>query len=371
MTNVWRSALRGIGMPIVASVIAIVIGGIIVSLIGYNPLGVYGSLISGAFGNVFNFSSTLTGAVPLLVIGLGIAIAFRAGLFNIGADGQYWIGAMASVWVGYHMNHLQPILHIIVALIAGMVAGGLWGGIIPGLTKAYVGAHEVITTMMMSYIGIFLVEYMIEEPNAPMRLKGYIPESPAIANNTHLLPALPVKAVIQAQLTVSIYIAIAAAIVAWLLLKKTTFGFQIRSIGFNQRASRYAGMRVPLYTVLALGISGVFAGLAGGLQMFGVEYQLNDSFTSGYGYTAIVVALLARNNPFGVILAAIFFSALNTGGQNMQQVSGVPSSLTDVLTGLIIFFVAAERLIPVVIRWVRSRRNPGRARGAEEGGTVA
>ncbi|MCL6452645.1 MAG: ABC transporter permease [Alicyclobacillus sp.] len=358
-------------MPLLASLFAIVIGGIVVAAIGYNPLVVYGSLISGAFGNLYNLGTTLSGATPLILIGLGIAIAFRAGLFNIGADGQYWVGAMVSVWIGYHFTHLPGLPHILLALLGGMLAGGIWGGIVPGLTKAYLGAHEVITTMMMSYIGIFLVEYMIEEQNAPMRQPGSFPVSPPIAGNTQLATFLPLNVFQQAQLSVGLWIALAAAVVVWILLQKTTFGFQVRAVGFNQRASRYAGIRVPLYTVLTLGISGVFAGLAGGVQMLGVQHQLNDSFASQYGYTAIVVSLLARNNPFGCILSGIFFAALNTGGQNMQQVSGVPASLTDVLTGLIIFFVAAERLIPVLRAWAR-RRSPGRrSHPADEGGTLA
>ncbi len=371
MKTLWRSTLQNIGMPILASLIAIVIGAIVVAIIGYNPLVVYGSLLSGAFGNLFNIGSTLSGAVPLILIGLGIAIAFKAGLFNIGADGQYWVGAMASVWIGYHFTTLPGLVHIILALVGGMLAGGLWGGVIPGLTKAYMGAHEVITTMMMSYIGIFLVEYMIEEKHAPMRQAGYIPQSPQVVANTQLGSFLPLPAFSQAQLSAGLWIAIVAAVVVWILLKKTTFGFQVRAVGLNQRASRYAGIKVPLYTVLTLGISGVFAGLAGGVQMLGVQYQLTDSFASQYGYTAIVVSLLARNNPFGCILAGIFFAALNTGGQNMQQVSGVPASLTDVLTGLIIFFVAAERLIPTIIAWYRRRRTVARAHSADEGGTLA
>lgn len=370
MTAIWKSALRGIGMPMLASIFAIVIGAVVVMLIGFNPLVVYGSLFSGAFGNLFNLSATLSASVPLIVIGLGIAISFRAGLFNIGADGQYWIGAMASVWVGYHFTTLPGWLHCLFALAAGMIAGGLWGGIIPGLTKSLFGAHEVITTMMMSYIGIFLVEYMIEEPHAPMRQPGYIPQSPMVPANTQIAP-LPFSQVFsQAQLSWGIVIAIAAAVVVWLLLQKTTFGFQVRSVGFNPRASRYAGVRVPLYTVLTLGISGVFAGLAGGLQMLGVDYQLTDSFTSQYGYTAIVVALLARNNPFGCIAAGIFFGALDIGGQNMQAVSGVPASLSSVLTGLIIFFVAAERLIPELRGWYNRRRAARAPQGIQEGGKI-
>ncbi len=344
-----KRLFSGLGAPVFAAVVAIIIGGIVVVSIGFNPLIVYGSLFSGAFGNSVNIGNTLAGSVPLILTGLGIAIAFKAGLFNIGADGQYWVGAIAAVWCGYHFNNLPNLIHIIVCLVAGMIAGGLWGGIIPGFTKAYVGAHEVITTMMMSYIGILLAKYLIE--GGPMQQKGYNPESPQIPDSNWL------STLIQgSSLTTGFLIAIVVAIVTWWLLKKTTFGFQLRSVGLNQRASRYAGMNVPLYTILALTLSGVFSGLAGGVQMLAVDHRLLDGFTAGYGYTGIVVALLARNNPFGVILSAIFFSALSTGGQNMQAVSGIPASLTDVLTGLIVFFVAAEQLVPEFIRWYRKKR---------------
>ncbi len=344
-----RQVLRGFGAPLFATVVAIVIGAITVSAIGFNPLIVYGSLFSGAFGNLSNIGYTLSGAIPLLLTGLGIALAFKAGLFNIGADGQYWVGSIATVWCGYHFVTLPGWFHVIVCLVAGMVAGGLWGGILPGLTKAYVGAHEVITTMMMSYIGVLLAKYLIE--GGPMQQKGFNPESPQIPTSTWLATIIP-----GSSLTTGLFIALIAVALTWWMLHKTTMGFQMRSVGFNQRASRYAGMNVPLYTIFALTLSGVFAGLAGGVQMLAVDHRLLDGFTAGYGYTGIVVALLARNNPFGVILSAIFFSALTTGGENMQLVSGIPASLTNVLTGLIVFFVAAERLIPEIINWYKKRR---------------
>lgn len=353
----WLSLLA----PVLASVFAIIIGAIIVGAIGYNPLSVYGSLLSGAFGGWYAIGTTLTEAIPLILAGLGVALAFKAGLFNIGADGQYWVGAMVAVWLGYHLTGLPGWLHIIVMLLGAMVAGGLWGGIIPGLTKAYVGAHEVITTMMMSYIGILLARYMIEE--GPMKAKGFTPQSPLIAKSTWLTVLIP-----QTQFTTGIFIALAAVLVIWLLLYKSTTGFQLRTVGLNQRAARYAGIHVPFYTVLALGLSGVLAGLAGGVQMLATDHRLLDSFSSGYGYTAIVVALLARNNPVGVIIAAIFFAALNTGGSNMQMFSGVPASLTDVLTGLIVFFVAAERLIPMIRTWFRRRRTGHDTLAASEKG---
>jgi ABC-type uncharacterized transport system permease subunit len=344
-----KGFLRGLLGPVIAAVLAMVIGGIVVAAMQFNPLTVYGSLIAGAFGNLTNIGYTLTIAVPLVICGLGIALAFQAGLFNIGADGQYWVGAIAAVWCGYHFTTLPGWLHVIVCLLAGMLAGGLWGGIVPGLTKAFVGAHEVITTMMMSYIGVLFAKYLIE--GGPMQAKGSNPQSPLIVQNAWLPVLIP-----GTQLTIALIIALVLAVFVWWLLKRTTLGFQLRAVGLNLRAARYAGMRVKWLIVLALTLSGILSGLAGGVQMLAADHRLLDGFTSQYGYTAIVVSLLARNHPLGVILSAIFFAALSTGGQNVQMVSGVPASLTDVLTGLIVFFVAAERLIPQVITWVRRRR---------------
>lgn len=346
--------LQSILMPMGASLLAIIIGGILVAVMGYNPFVVYWSLITGAFGSGINLGNTITASLPLILIGLGIAISFQSGLFNIGADGQYWVGSTATVWFGYHFTHLPGALHMILCIVVGMLAGALWGGIIPGLTKAYVGSHEVITTMMMSYIGILLARYLIE--GGPMQQKGFNPQSPLIAQNTQF-PYFT-QGLMQSQLSlISIAITIVATLVVWFLLYKTTLGYQLRTVGFNQRAARYAGIPVALFTVIALCLSGLFAGLGGAVQMLGVDHRLLDGFTSNYGYTAIVVALLARNNPFGVVVAGIFFGALTTGGQNMQIVSNVPAALTDVLTGLIIFFVGCERIIPQVIGWYRRRRS--------------
>jgi ABC-type uncharacterized transport system permease subunit len=344
-----KRALQSILMPLGASVFAILIGGIIVAALGYDPVQVYGSLLSGAFVGSFNLGNTLAGAIPLILAGLGVAVAFRAGLFNIGAEGQYWMGAVAATWCGIHFHTLPGWLHTLLCLAAAMVAGALWGGVIPGLTKAYLGAHEVITTMMLSYISVLFVKYLLE--GGPLQAPGTNPQSPEVDPSVQLTHILP-----PSQLTTGLFIALIAAVLVWWLLQHSTVGFQLRAVGFNQRASRYAGIRVPLYIVLALGLSGMLAGLAGAVQLLGVDTRLYDSFSAQYGYTAIVVALLARNHPFGVILAAIFFSALNNGGQNMQQVSGVPASLTDVLTGLIVFFVAAERLLPTIRSWFRRRR---------------
>lgn len=336
-----KKTIEGLVTPLVAIVVAVLIGAGVMLITDHNPLTAYGALFSGAFGSTVNLSNTLANAIPLILSGLGVAIAFKAGLFNIGAEGQYWIGSMAAVWIGYSVHGLSPALHISLSILVAMLAAGLWAGIVPGLAKAFVGAHEVITTMMMSYIAIYLSHFMLE--NGPMMQPGFTPQSPVI------LPSATIgKIVERTQLSWGLLIALGACIIVYWLLYKTTLGFRLRTVGQNARAAKYAGINVPFHLVLALFISGMLAGLAGAVQMLGVQHRLYDSFSSGYGFTAIVVALLANNNPFGVILASIFFAALSTGGQSMQIVSGVPAHLTDVISGIIIFLVATKDIVQMV-----------------------
>ncbi|MEA4901566.1 ABC transporter permease [Desulfitobacterium sp.] len=332
-----KKLVQGIITPLIAIGIAVMIGALGMILTGHDPLQAYSALFKGAFGSKVNFANTLANAVPLILSGLGIAVTFKAGLFNIGAEGQYWMGSMAAVWIGYSVTSLPPVLHVGLAFLVSMIVAGLWAGIIPGLTKALVGAHEVITTMMMSYIAIFLSHYMLE--GGPMMAPGYTPQSPVI------LPTAELGILVErTQLSWGIIVALAAAVIVYWVIYKTTLGFRLRTVGLNPRAAKYAGINVSLHMVLALFISGALAGLAGAVQMLGVQHRLYDSFSSGYGYTAIVVALLANNNPIGVILAAIFFAALATGGQAMQIASGVPAHLTEMISGIIIFLVAAKEL---------------------------
>lgn len=329
--------IRALLLPLYAMITGIVLGGLIMLLYHYNPVSAYAALFSGAFGSASAVGNTLTYAVPLVLSALGIAIAFRAGLFNIGAEGQYWMGAIAAVWIGYHFVNWPFYPHVALALGAAIVAGALWGGVIPGLTKAFVGAHEVITTMMLSYIAIFFGHYLLER--GPMMAPGYIPQSPPVAASATLPYFGPLP-----TLTDGFWITLAAIALVHLLLFHTTLGYKLRAVGASPSAARYGGMNVAWFTVLSLGFSGALAGLAGAVQMLGVENQLSDSFSSGYGYTAIVVSLLARNNPIGILFAGIFFAALSAGSQTMQINSGVSPYMTDVITGIVVFFVAADRL---------------------------
>lgn len=354
-----KKTLEGLLTPLVAVIVALLIGAVVMLVTGHEPTKAYRALFYGAFGSTINLSNTLANSIPLILSGLGVAVGFKSGLFNIGAEGQYWIGSMVAVWIGYSVTGLPSVAHITLALVAAVVAAGLWAAIVPGLAKAYVGAHEVITTMMMSYIAIYLSHYMLE--SGPMMEPGFVPQSPVIAQSATIG-----KIVDKTQLSWGLLIALAVAGIVYWMLFKTTLGFRLRAVGSNPRGAKYAGINVSLHIVLALFISGALAGLAGGVQMLGVQHRLYDSFSSGYGYTAIVVALLANNNPFGVILASIFFAALGTGGQSMQLISGVPAHLTDMVSGLIIFLVAAKGVVPMIQKWWNKKRALAASKGAEQ-----
>lgn len=339
-------------VPVLSVLLSFLVGGVIVVISGHDPVAAYVALLQGAFGSVFNLANTLTVAVPLMLAGLGVAFTFRAGLFNIGAEGQYWLGSIAAAWVGYAVHGLPVWVHLPLALLAGTLAGALWAALIPGVLKAWTGAHEVITTMMMSYIAINLARYLIE--GGPMMAPGYTPQSPAVLP-TATLPAL----VPGTQLSWGLVLAVLAAVAVWFVLYRTTFGFEVRAAGLNGRAARYAGMNVARIIVLAMFVSGALAGLAGAVQTLGVNHRLFDAFNAGYGYTAIVVALLGKNNPWGVLAAAVLFGALNAGASAMQMQAGVPAHLVDVVQGMIIFFIAVDGIIRSVLR--RTRKEAAQA----------
>ena len=350
-----RPSFESFVRPLVSVVLALIVSSVIMLLTHYSPLLVFSSLISGAFGNLPNFGSTLVDFIPLAVMGVGLALCFQAGLFNIGAEGQYWVGAFAATLVGVHFASLPLVLHVTLALLAGIVAGAAFAAI-PGLLKAYRGAHEVITTMMLSYAAIEFGHYLVE--NGPLSAPGAIPQSYPFANSASLQPIIATT-----QLSSTIFIALAAIVFGAWLLYRTRLGLGIRILGKNPKATRVSGLSVAGLTVIGLSISGAFAGLAGGLQMVGVTHQLLDGFSDQFGFTAIVVALLARNNPWAVIPSALLFAGLDSGAQAMQMTAGIPVELSYVIQGLIVFFVAADRLLDVAQRgrWLQRLVKPGRS----------
>lgn len=354
----WMAVLQKVGTPIISAALAIVAGSLIMWASGYDPALAFASLFQGSLGSPKAIGDTVLKSVPLILTGLAVAYGFRAGLFNIGAEGQLFMGALAATALGLTLTGVPWIVTVPLMLVAAMAAGASWA-FVPAVLKARIGAHEVITTMMFTYIGRYLVSWLV---NGPMKAPGGIPQTHELAINAQLpkiaalfpdsmKQALPILNLGRAH--VGIVVALTAAVVIWLILKYTTLGYENRAVGYNRWASETAGISVQWTTVKALCISGSLAGLAGATEVMGVHYRLFDQFSSGFGFTGIAVALLAKNHPLGVIPAAFLFGALAAGAGTMQFQADVPQKIISIIQALVIFFVAAEE---IVLWFVRRRQ---------------
>ena len=352
------SVLRRIGTPLVSVALAIGVGSIIIWVSGYDPGAAFAALFKGAFGSPKAVGDTLLKSTPLILTGLAVAYGFRAGLFNIGAEGQLFMGGLAATALGLVLGGISWWISVPLMLIAAMLAGAAWA-FIPALLKARIGAHEVITTMMFTYIAKYFVSFLV---NGPMREPGNIPQTRALDPAAQLprIASLFSDATREAMQFLNlgrghmgIVVALIAAVVVWLILKYTTLGFENRAVGLNRWASETAGISVQWTTVKALCISGMLAGLSGATEVMGVHHRLFDSFSSGFGFTGIAVALLAKNHPLGVIPAALLFGALSAGATTMQFEAKVPQDIIQIIQALVIFFVAAEE---IVLWFVRRRQ---------------
>jgi simple sugar transport system permease protein len=345
-------------VPILAVVIALVLGGIVMLATGVS-IGSIGTafvaLFTGSLGSIPALSETLTAAAPLTLAGLGLALGFRAGLFNIGAEGQLILGGMAAVAVGALMD--APIyIHLPLALLAGMLVGALWAAI-AGWLKAATGAHEVITTIMLNFIAMRLGDYLLRNP--PIQKAGRSdPISESVLPSAQLPKLLTwLDPTLRVHLGIIITL-VAVGLVYWLLFKTTT-GFEFRSSGSNPDAARYAGMKSGLIIVVVMACSGALAGLAGANQVLGVLGRASPGFSGGAGFDAIAVALLGRSHPVGVLLAGLLFGALEAGGRQMQVSAGVRIDLISIIQALIIIFVAAPMLVRAIFPFAFAKRAPG------------
>lgn len=338
-------------VPLLAVVVALIIGGLIMLATGVSGDAIvrsYVALFVGSAGSISAISETLTAATPLTLAGLGIALGFRAGLFNIGAEGQVLVGGMAAVAAGFSFPHLPIYLHVPLALIAGMAGGAVWASI-AGWLRAATGAHEVITTIMLNLTAARLVDYLLKTPfiqkvgRADPISKSVVPS----AELPHLLDWIDPNLRLHAGFLVML----AAVLFVYWLLYRTTLGFEFRASGLNPDAARYAGMRSGLIIVVVMALAGGLAGLAGANQVLGVLGRASPGFSAGIGFDAIAVALLGRSHPVGVLFAGLLFGALQAGGREMQVDAGVSLDLIGVIQALIIIFIAAPMLMRAVFPW--------------------
>jgi ABC-type uncharacterized transport system permease subunit len=296
--------------------------------------------LSQAFNPILDSLVTTT---PYIFAGLGVAVGFRCGLFNIGAEGQLFMGAIFSAYIGYSITGLPAIIHIPLALLAGALGGALWA-FVPAILKAKVGAHEVINTIMMNYVAFRLSEWLL---NGPMKRPGTAnPVSPTIQASAELPRFFPEPI----RFHLGFFIALAVAALVYWLLFRTTLGFEIRTVGANPNAARYAGMSITRNFVVALCLSGALAGLAGANEVLGVNHNLALAFSAGYGFDSIALALLGKSHPLGVVLAALLFGTLRSGGTRMQNIAKIPIDLISIIQALVIAFVAAPAIIRAIYR---------------------
>lgn len=385
MQKTWLSRLQpgrllDAFLPVIAVIGALIVGAVILLLLDKNPLEAYQAMFVGAFGNKNGLADTLVKSVPLLLVGLGIAIAFRGGVINIGAEGQLIVGALLTTYLGVTLGEKIPaFLVILICLAGGTLMGGIWGAI-PGYLKARLGVNEILSTIMMNQIaiqvGFFLLRGPMIDP-AELEAGTNIPHSARLSKTldlprfTDIAKALGFTETSKSleltgagkeiygllaeptRLHTGLILAVIVAVLVYIFLWRTTIGYRIRAVGLNPHASRYAGVNVPRYMVLSMGLSGAFAGLAGAVEILGLHHRMFEplAVSAGYGFSGIVAALFGKLHPLGIIPSSILFGGLLVGGDKMQRAMQVPQVLVTTMLGLVVLFVVSSDI------WSRRRAN--------------
>ncbi len=339
----WRSfrklmtaseGMVSFGISLAAIIFALGVGAILILMAGINPLEAYAYLVKGTLGNTYGIGETLARFIPLAFTGVGFSMAYQAGFFNVGAEGQLYLGALGAVIAGVMVPELPAVLHIPLALMAGAIAGALWAQI-AGLLKIYLGADELINTMMLNYVAVLLVSLLVQTVLRDTSSMTY--QSEAIPASTRLPAIIP-----GTPLHFGFVLAIIAVFSVHYLMKHTPLGYKLRAIGHNQDAASYAGMGIISGMTMAVLISGALAGLGGAVELMGTQYRLQAGFSPGYGFDGIGVAIMGKKHPAGLLLAALLFAMIRVGTGAMQRGIGVPAPLLSVIQGMIIVAVVAS-----------------------------
>lgn len=330
----WLS-FKAVGATILSLLAALVLTGGVLWAAGANPIQAYQGLLSGALGSSYNIGLTLMTATPLMLAGLAAAIPFSARLWNIGGEGQLYVGAIASVLVALTFVTLPTPVLTMLSMVSGIVAGALWG-LIPALLRVWVDANEVIVTLMLNFIGLLAADYVITGPWA----QTVAPQTRDIPNGV-TLPALGPGAIVN----LGLLLALVSASVAFILMRSTPLGLSIRASGFNMKAARLAGFNIARITMAAFGLAGAFAGLAGAIEVVGVHHALVPNISSNYGYIGIAVALIARLNTLWIIPSALFFAIITVGGNNLTATSGISTSASLIIEALFVILLLAFRVV--------------------------
>lgn len=344
-TSSWATQIFEILKIILTLLVALLMGALVMKLSGKDPLQAYGALFSSALGDPSAIANSLLAATPLIFTGLAAAIAFRAGVFNVGVEGSLYFGAFAAAWVGFTFTSLPWWLLIPLCILVAAGVGGIWS-YIPGVMKARLAVDETVTTILLNYVAILYTSYLV---NYPFKVPGMANAmSEEVAPAAHLNRFMP-----GSQFNSGFLIALAAVIVIYFLMKRMNLGYELRSVGDNPIFSKWMGMPTERIIEKVMFISGLLGGVAGAVQVLGVHYRFAANFSPGFGFTGITIALLARNEPIGVLIASLLFGILRSGSSTMELFTDVPRDLIRVLEATVIFFAAME----FSWSWLRRKRN--------------
>ncbi|HHT62808.1 MAG: ABC transporter permease [Bacillota bacterium] len=325
-----------VAVPLVSVLLALLVGAVFLVMNGNNPIEVYTMLISSAFTTSYGLTESIVKAIPLMLAGLGVSLAFRMQLWNIGAEGQLYMGAVAATWVALTFPQLPSVIMIPFMLLMGFFAGAIWG-LLPAIPRAYLKVNETITTLLLNYVAILWADYLVYGPWKD-------PEGFNFPLTPQFVPAAILPSLGQSRIHLGLLFAIIAAVILYILIGHTKWGYEVRVIGESPAAARYAGMNIKKNICLVMLISGGLAGIAGMSEVSGIAGRLQHGLSPGYGYTAIIVAWLARLHPASLALVSFLFGGLLVGGYAIQLM-GIPAAIVNMLQGLILFFVLGGQIL--------------------------
>jgi len=369
MSNGQKKTMSPFMITLVSILLGMFVGGIILAIVGYNPFEAYGVIINGIFSKPKYMSWTIITATPLIMTGLSVSFAFKTGLFNIGAEGQFIIGALVAALAGY-LLHLPPVIHVVVVFAVACFAAGLWGGI-AGWLKARFGINEVISTIMLNWIAFYLSNYVVsmngfKNPDNDASMKILDSARIDILGNWKISKAGMMwrkehpffQSLFTTPVNLGIVIAIILAIVVWYILNRTTLGYELKAVGYNKDAAEYGGINVKKKMVTSMFIAGALSGAAGALQVMGRTRSIALlAVQEGHGFDGIAVSLIGANNPFGIILSGLFFGGLKYGGTKIQPKLNAPYEIVNIVLGTIVFFIAVPRLFKAMKRIISKTKS--------------
>lgn len=365
LKNIWEKIKKGsLGVTLVSILLGLIFGAVILLIAGYNPLEAYAVMIVGIFSQTKYISYTLIYATPVIITGLSVAFAFRTGLFNIGAEGQFIVGALVAALLGYHVS-LPPVIHVVFVVVVAILAGAIWGGI-SGFLKARFGVHEVISTIMLNWIAFYLNNWIvsikvIQRPQSEATYK-ILPTSAIQLFSEWKLTDVGIAwsnansflgGFLKTPVNLGIIFSILLAVLVAFILNKTTLGYELRAVGFNKDCAEYGGINVKMSMVASMAISGGLAGAAGCFQVLGRTSEVAKlAAMEGFGFDGIAVALIGNSTPVGCVLSGILFGALKYGGGKIQPKLGAPTEIINIVIGTIIFFIAMPKLIRIILSYI-------------------